>query len=97
MKKKTLILATAIVAALSACNQKKASDAPATEVATADTTLSLPAPYATKSTVKFSNVVGWPDGKTPQAPAGFTVTEFARDLTSPRWIYAAPNGDIFVA
>jgi len=96
MKTKSLILATAAMAALSACSQKKESGATATEVATADTTLTLPAPYETKSALHFSNVVGWPDGKTPQAPSGFTVTEFARDMASPRWIYVAPNGDIFV-
>ncbi|GAB3885215.1 PQQ-dependent sugar dehydrogenase [Spirosoma agri] len=96
MKTKSLILATAAIAALSACSQKKESGATATEVATADTTLTLPPPYETKSALHFSNVVGWPAGKTPQAPAGFTVTEFARDMASPRWIYVAPNGDIFV-
>ena len=80
-----------------ACSQKKSENQTGETVTTADTTIALPAPYATKSTVKFSNVIGWPAGKTPQAPAGFKVTEFARDLKSPRWIYVAPNGDIFVA
>jgi glucose/arabinose dehydrogenase len=97
MKTTGLILTAATMAVLLACSQKKESDQAATEVATADTTLNLPAPYATKSALHFSNVVGWPTGKTPQAPAGFTVTEYARDLASPRWIYVAPNGDIFVA
>ncbi len=58
---------------------------------------SLPAPRSTKSTTRFSKVVGWPKGKTPIAPAGFTVTRFAEGLDNPRWIYQAPNGDIFVA
>ncbi len=58
---------------------------------------SLPAPNSTKSTTRFSKVVGWPKGKTPTAPAGFTVTRFADGLDNPRWIYQAPNGDIFVA
>ncbi len=57
----------------------------------------LPAPYATKSLTKFSDVIGWPEGKTPVAPDGFTVTKFADDLNNPRWIYTAPNGDILVA
>jgi glucose/arabinose dehydrogenase len=78
------------------CGQKKEANQTAETVVTADTTITLPAPYATKSAVHFSNVIGWPDGQTPKAPAGFTVTEFARDLVSPRWIYVAPNGDIFV-
>lgn len=58
---------------------------------------SLPAPYATPSSVNFSKVKGWPEGKLPQAPAGFTVKKFAGALQNPRWIYVAPNGDIFVA
>jgi glucose/arabinose dehydrogenase len=97
MKTTTLIVPMIAVALVSACNQKKETDESAkeTEVATADTTITLPEP--TESSIKFSNVVGWPAGKTPQAPAGFTVTEYANGLASPRWMYVAPNGDIFVA
>lgn len=97
MKTTTLIVPMIAVALVSACNQKKETDESAkeTEVATVDTTITLPEP--TESSIKFSNVVGWPAGKTPQAPAGFTVTEYANDLASPRWMYVAPNGDIFVA
>jgi len=58
---------------------------------------SLPAPFATKSSQNFSNVIGWKDGETPVAPAGFSVTKFADGLEHPRWIYVAQNGDIFVA
>lgn len=57
----------------------------------------LAAPYSTKSTARFSKVVGWPKGKIPMAPPGFTVTRFADGLYNPRWIYQAPDGDIFVA
>src|SRR5688572_4026180 len=57
----------------------------------------LPAPYATKPVKNFSKVIGWPQGKTPVAPAGFTVTKFADGLDNPRWIYVAANGDVFVA
>jgi glucose/arabinose dehydrogenase len=92
-----LLSAVALSVAVLACNQKKETNQTGETVATADTTLALPTPYATESSQKFSNVVGWPEGKTPKAPAGFTVTEYARDLASPRWIYVAPNGDVFVA
>jgi glucose/arabinose dehydrogenase len=61
---------------------------------TADT---LPDPYATESHNKKSTVVGWTNGKTPQAPAGFTVSKFAEGLKHPRRIYVARNGDIFIA
>ncbi|ASZ11035.1 sorbosone dehydrogenase family protein [Chitinophaga pendula] len=58
---------------------------------------SLPAPYATKSVTNFSKVLGWSDGKTPKAPAGFTVTKYADGFQNPRWIYVLPNGDVLVA
>lgn len=57
----------------------------------------LPEPYATRSSVNFSKVIGWPENVTPKAPEGFTVTRFAGGLNNPRWIYIAPNGDILVA
>ncbi len=60
-------------------------------------TVQLPAPYATPSVRNNSKEIGWPVGKTPIAPAGFTVTAFAENLDNPRWIYVAPNGDVFVA
>lgn len=56
----------------------------------------LPKPYATPSVVNNSNLVGWADGKQPIAPAGFTVTRFADGFENPRWIYASPNGDLFI-
>lgn len=59
--------------------------------------VNLPAPYATKSSTKVSNVVGWPPGKTPAAPEGFTVTKFTDSLDNPRWIYVGSNGDIFIS
>lgn len=59
--------------------------------------LVLPEPNTDASKTKFSKVIGWPDGKTPVAPAGFTVTKFAGNIKSPRNIYIAPNGDILVA
>jgi glucose/arabinose dehydrogenase len=58
---------------------------------------SLPPPYATKSVKNYSDVIGWPEGRTPVAPEGFTVTKFADGLQNPRWMYVAPNGDILVA
>ena len=57
----------------------------------------LPEPYATTPTKRSSKVIGWPEGKTPIAPAGFTVTKFAGQLNSPRWFYILPNGDLLVS
>ena len=92
-----LFAAALLTVTVVACSQKKESDQAGVTVATASTTLNLPAPYVTKSAKNFSNVIGWPDGTMPKAPAGFIVTEYARDLKSPRWLYVAPNGDLFVA
>ncbi|MEO5685268.1 MAG: sorbosone dehydrogenase family protein [Chitinophagaceae bacterium] len=57
----------------------------------------LPPPHATKSSMNFSNVVGWANGETPLAPAGFTVTLYAEGFDNPRWLYQTPNGDVLVA
>lgn len=57
----------------------------------------LPPPFQTESVTNYSKVIGWADGKTPTAPAGFTVTKFADKLEHPRWIYVSDSGDIFVA
>ena len=62
-----------------------------------DPQLKLPEPYATKSVVNNSQVVGWKDGKKPIAPAGFSVKKFAEGFQNPRWIYVAPNGDVFIS
>ncbi|HMI77391.1 MAG TPA: sorbosone dehydrogenase family protein [Ferruginibacter sp.] len=57
----------------------------------------LPPPNATKSSMNFSTVLGWKDGKMPQAPKGFVVTKFADGLQNPRWMCITPNGDVLVA
>ncbi len=81
-------------AILMACSSAGGSRQPVTISYGTD---SLPAPFATKSKTNFSKVIGWPKGKTPIAPEGFTVTKFAEGLTHPRWIYVATNGDVFIA
>src|SRR3954468_19007379 len=78
--------------------KKQANAGKADTVATkTNEIVDLPAPYATKSTTKVSNVIGWRGDKTPTAPPGFTVKKFADSLDNPRWIYVGPNGDIFVS
>lgn len=59
--------------------------------------VALQEPLATKPTNKFATIVGWKDGAMPKAPKGYKVVKFADNLNSPRNIYVAPNGDIFVA
>lgn len=69
----------------------------ATFAQTTKDTLKLPPPHATKSKMNFSKVQGWKNGRTPKAPAGFTVTRYADDFDNPRWMYVTPNGDVLVA
>jgi glucose/arabinose dehydrogenase len=57
----------------------------------------LPEPGATRSAANVSRVVPRPAGAAPQVPPGFKVELFAEDLSGPRIIRVAPNGDIFVA
>ncbi len=104
MSNKSLSLLTSL-ALLAACggpsNQEKqeaAATTPAQTVTTpAAAAVRLPAPYATKSVTNRVTIVPWPAGKTPVAPPGFVVAEYAGQLDSPRWMYVAPNGDVLVA
>lgn len=79
---------------LSACNSPKN---PSSSKDTTSNSVDLPAPFATQPAVKFSKTIDWPSDKTPDAPSGFTVTRFATELEHARWIYQAPNGDIFAS
>jgi len=104
MKNPTIYASAALLSLLAACggpSKEEKSEAqastPADTVSTAAQPANLPAPYATKSTTNRSEVIDWPADKTPVAPAGFTVTEYAGNLESPRWIYVLPNGDVLVA
>lgn len=65
--------------------------------ASAQKTDTLPAPYATKSSMNFSNVIGWENGQMPIAPEGFVVNKYAEGFEHPRWLYVLPNGDVLVA
>lgn len=58
--------------------------------------LTLPDPQSA-NTRNNSRGIGWPEGKTPTAPAGFVVNAFAREMNGARWIYVLPNGDVLVA
>ncbi len=48
-------------------------------------------------TVNIAAAEMWPNGMVPTPAAGMAVTEFARDLDHPRWVYQLPNGDVLVA
>jgi glucose/arabinose dehydrogenase/cytochrome c2 len=57
----------------------------------------LPAPYATTSAGNSPKVVDRPAGAVLSVPQGFTVKLFADNLSGPRVLRVAPNGDIFIA
>jgi glucose/arabinose dehydrogenase len=99
IKMKPFLFLAAIPCIL-ACNSNSNNDTAGTDTIIMDTTATgsivLPAPDTNAAKTKFSKVIGWPEGKTPTAPDGFTVTKFASNFKSPRNIYVAPNGDIFV-
>jgi glucose/arabinose dehydrogenase len=57
----------------------------------------LPKPYATTSSGNNPRVAKQPTNAVLSVPAGFTVKLFATDLSGPRLLRVAPNGDIFIA
>jgi len=98
MNRLFLLLAAApfVVACNSRPNQTGQTDSLTTDSTTTGS-VDLPAPDTNAAKTNFSKVIGWPTGKTPVAPAGFTVAAFATNMKSPRSIYIAPNGDILIA
>jgi glucose/arabinose dehydrogenase len=57
----------------------------------------LPAPDLAQSARNFVRIVHRTNDQKPIVPKGFEVNLFASDLTGPRLIRVAPNGDLFVA
>ena len=49
------------------------------------------------SVFRLPQVIAWPEGQLPSAPAGFRVTIFAENLDHPRSLLVLPNGDVLVA
>src|ERR1044072_8012060 len=76
-----------------ACNSSQNTEKEKTTNTTADTVntavykenVVLPPPFATESVNNYCSVTGWPAGRTPMAPQGFTVSKFADGLQNPRW------------
>lgn len=56
----------------------------------------LPKPYHTESANNGPRWAARPAGALPKVPAGFVVSEFAKDLDNPRYVTTAPNGDTFI-
>jgi glucose/arabinose dehydrogenase len=56
----------------------------------------LPAPYATPSADNGASIVARPAGALPRVPDGFAVDLLTSELSEPRMVRTAPNGDLFV-
>jgi glucose/arabinose dehydrogenase len=92
----TVIPAILILSCRDQSNKANASDV-SDSVKTASGKVDLPEPFATKSVMNFSKVIGWENNTTPKAPKGFKVSKYADNLQYPRWIYVLPNGDVLIA
>lgn len=92
----SITLSTAVILLGSGLKSYSQTTAAATVKTGAGITVALPEADTKASKTNFSKVVPWPEGKTPTAPAGFTVTKFAEGMKSPRNIVIAPNGDVIV-
>jgi glucose/arabinose dehydrogenase len=57
----------------------------------------LPEPGSTPSSDNHAHLVPRPEHAWPEAPPGFAVQRYAGDLSNPRLLRTAPNGDVFVA
>lgn len=92
----SITLSTAVIFLGSGLKSYSQTTPAATVKTGAGITVALPEADTKASKTNFSKVVPWPEGKTPTAPAGFTVTKFAEGMKSPRNIVIAPNGDVIV-
>ncbi len=93
----TVLAASALFTGCKSQEQQEAANQDPDSVQTQVASLVLPPPYATESVRNEGKAIGWENGRMPTAPAGFKVEKFAAELEHPRWIYQAPNGDVFVA
>lgn len=96
--------AIALAISFASCNNSNNTDKKDTASSKQDSSsmeygsdISVQEPLATEPIDKYAKIVGWDEGEMPQAPAGYKVVKFAEGLNSPRNIYVAANGDIFVA
>jgi glucose/arabinose dehydrogenase len=94
----SLALAAGIIATIATCTLVlRAQQAAAPIPLGSEVAKGLPPADPSKAATRFAKVVGWPSGTAPRAVDGFTVTLFAANLSSPRWLYVVPNGDVLVA
>ena len=93
----TLVFLTFTGLSLGACASSSKTAPTETTANDKGTAPQLPSPDMSHDVKNFSRVIGWEKNERPTAPLGFQVERFADGFRNPRWIYQAPNGDIFVA
>jgi len=89
-----LIIALAIVLAMSGCAEKATISI--SQGSGVNPTLPSPV-HNLIPTVNIAPAIGWPNNVKPKASLGTRVNAFAWELDHPRWIYVLPNGDVLVA
>src|SRR5438270_13716385 len=70
------------------------SDAP--RVRRKITVQDLPPPGSNALAIKLAHVVNRPGNAQPKVPSGFKIELYASGFRDPRFLLAAPNGDIFI-
>lgn len=85
------------IALASALMMMSCSSKPTTPAEVTPPQAMLPSPDVSHQVKKYSEVIGWSEGKTPVAPQGFTVQKYADGFKNPRWTYVLPNGDVLVS
>ncbi len=58
---------------------------------------SLPEPYASESSAKFSTTIPIPDDALLNVPRGFAVNIFTEGLNTPRWLALTPDNNVLVS
>nr|MBA2589895.1 sorbosone dehydrogenase [Alphaproteobacteria bacterium] len=94
MTKQGLMIST-FSAVLLATGAVLAADHPGQKFQISPTALAKP--YATPAAGNEPATIPRPAGTMPEVPKGFAVSVLAENLSSPRWMAVAPNGDIFLA
>ena len=92
MKNTSIFIA---LAALLLSNAVSAADKPGDKFSVSPS--DLPKPYVTPAVDNTSHVVRRAVDQVPAAPKGFAISVFAWQMSDPRFMVVAPNGDVFVS
>jgi glucose/arabinose dehydrogenase len=98
LARRALLSSAALTSALAVCTVALPGEQASPQIPSgSEVAKRLPPPDPSKAATRFAKVVGWPKGTRPKPAEGFAVALFADGLSSPRWPYVLPNGDVLVA